>query len=69
MRILRKAVNKTRRDHVRNEEITRTVSTTPIVKYMKRQRLKWFSHLMRMNPMSPAARGVQHEIRNNKRQR
>ena len=56
MRCLRKAANKTRRDHVRNEEIIRTVGTTPIVKYIERQRLKWFGHLMRMNPLSPAAR-------------
>lgn len=47
---LRKAVNKTRRDHVRNEEITRTVETPPAVKYRK------VEHIMRMSPMSPAAR-------------
>jgi len=56
MRCLRKAVNKTRRDHMRNEEIRRTVGTTPVVKFIEKQRLKWFGHLMRMNPMSPAAR-------------
>ena len=49
MRCLRKAANKTRRDHVRNEEITRIVGTTLVIKFIKKQRLKWFGHLKRMN--------------------
>lgn len=31
---LRKAANVTRRGHVRNDEITKTVGTTPVVKYI-----------------------------------
>jgi hypothetical protein len=62
MRCLRKVVNKTRRDHVRNEEIRKTVGTIPIVKYIERQRLKWFGHLMRMKPSSPAARAYNMRI-------
>lgn len=56
MRCLRKAVNKTRRDQVRNEEIRKTVGTTPVINFIENQRLKWFGHLMRMNPTMPAAR-------------
>lgn len=37
----------------------------PFVNYEK---YKWFCHLMRMKPMSHAAKGVQRDIRNNKRQ-
>ena len=54
MRCLRKALNKTRRDHVRNEEIRKTVGTTPVINFIEKQRLKWFEHLMRMNPTMPA---------------
>jgi hypothetical protein len=56
MRCLRKAVNKTKRDQVRNEEIRKTVVTTPVINFIENQRLKWFGHLMRMNPTMPAAR-------------
>ena len=56
MRCLRKAVNKTRRDHVRNEDIRRTVGTTPAIRFIEKQRLKWFGHLVRMNPNTPVAR-------------
>jgi hypothetical protein len=45
-------VNKTRREYVRNKEITRTVGTTTIVKFTKTQRLKLFGHLLNMNPKS-----------------
>ena len=56
MRCLRKAVNKTRRDHIRNEDIRRTVGTTPAIRFIEKQRLKWFGHLVRMNPNTPVAR-------------
>jgi hypothetical protein len=36
--------------------MTRTIGTTLIIKYIKRQRLKWLCHIMRMNPMPPATR-------------
>jgi hypothetical protein len=48
MRCLRKAVSETRRDHVKNEEITRTVVKTPIVKYTERQ-IEMVLYLMGMN--------------------
>ena len=50
MRCLRKAVNVTRRDRVRNENIRSTVGTTPCIQYIEKQRIKWFGHLMRMEP-------------------
>ena len=50
MKCLRKAVNVTRRDRVRNENIRSTVGTTPCIQYIEKQRIKWFGHLMRIEP-------------------
>ncbi len=56
MKCLRRAVNKTRRDRVRNEEIRDVVGTTSVLSHIKNQRIKWFGHLMRMSPNQPALR-------------
>ena len=56
MKCLRRAVNKTRRDKIRNEVIRDMVGTKPILKQIERQRIKWFGHLMRMAPSQPALR-------------
>lgn len=48
MRCLRKAVNKTRRDRVRNEEIRNSINIKPVMHSIEKQRLKWFGHLVRM---------------------
>lgn len=56
MRCLRKAACKTRRDMVRNTEIRKMVGTTPVDNFIKKQRMNWFGHLIRMNPEQPAAR-------------
>ncbi len=56
MKCLRRAVNKTRRDRVTNEEIRDMVGTTSVLNYIENQRIKWFGHLMRMSPNQPALR-------------
>ena len=50
MRCLRKAINVTRRDRMRNEDIRKAVGTTPCIQHIERQKIKWFGHLMRMEP-------------------
>lgn len=49
MRCLRKSLNKTRRDKIRNEEIRKTISIQPVMHFIEKQRMKWFGHLVRMN--------------------
>ena len=56
MRCLRKAVNKTRRDKIRNEVIRDMVGTTPVLQHIEQQKIKWFGHLTRMSPNQPALR-------------
>ena len=50
MRCLRRAVNKTRRDMIRNTRIREMVGTTPVLHYIQRQTIRWFGHLTRMAP-------------------
>ncbi len=50
MKCLRKAVNKTRRDKIKNEAIRGMVGTKPILDQIEHHRIKWFVHLMRMDP-------------------
>ncbi|GFR65799.1 cyclin-dependent kinase 9 [Elysia marginata] len=54
MRCLRKAVNKTRRDKIRNETIRAQVGATPVLQHVENQQIKWFGHLMRMPTDQPA---------------
>ena len=56
MKCLRKAVNKTRRDMMRNEVIRDMAGATPVLHYIEQQRTKWFGHLTRMPPNQPALR-------------
>ena len=56
MRCLRKAVNKTRRDKIRNENIRAMVGATSVLQHIEQQRVKWFGHLTRMSPKQPALR-------------
>ena len=48
MRCLRKTMNVTRRDRIRNSDIRKTVGTTPCNLHIEQQQMKWFGHLMRM---------------------
>ena len=55
MRCLRKAVNITRRDRVRNTDIRNIIGITPITEHIEHQRINWFGHLVRMHYDKPAS--------------
>ena len=48
MRCLRKAIGVTKRDRIRNEIIRERIGMEPVLKYVQRQQIKWFGHVMRM---------------------
>ena len=48
MRCLRRAVNKTRRDTIRNEHTREMIGITPAHHYIQQQRIKWFGHMTSM---------------------
>ena len=50
MRCLRKTINVTRRDKIRNTTIRERVGTTPIHHFIQQQRTRWFGHVVRMPP-------------------
>ena len=50
MRFLRRNLNKTRRDKVKNTKIREMVGTTPILHHIQQQRIRWFGHLTRTAP-------------------
>lgn len=52
---LRKAVNRTRRDHIRNANIRSAVGISPLWN-LWRKRTLWFGKLVRMDPTLAAAR-------------
>ncbi|GFR65018.1 hypothetical protein ElyMa_000194600 [Elysia marginata] len=56
MRCLRKAVNKTRLDKIRNEVIRAQAGATPVLQHVENQQIKLFGHLMRMATDQPAHR-------------
>jgi hypothetical protein len=53
---LEKRQKKTMRDRMQNEEIRKTVGTTPVNEYIEKQKVNWFGHLMRINPNWPASK-------------
>ena len=56
MKCLRKAVNKTRRDKIRNEVIRDMTGAKPVLQHIKQQQVKWFGHITRMPINQPALR-------------
>ena len=57
MKCLRKAVNKTRRDKIRNEVIRDMAGAKPVLQHIKQQQqVKWFGHITRMPINQPALR-------------
>jgi hypothetical protein len=68
MRVLRKAANKTMRDRIQNEEIRKTVGTTPVIEYIEKQSQLVWSFNENESKLA-SIKSVQYEIRNNKRKR
>ena len=66
MRCLRRAVNKTRRDKIRNSVIREMVGTTDVMHHIEHQRIKWFGHLMRLPTQHPAQRAYIMKFNGNK---
>ena len=56
MRSLWRAVNKTRRDKIKNTKIREIVGTIPILHHIQQQRIRWFGHLTRMAPHQLASK-------------
>ena len=54
MKCLRNAVNKTRRDKIRNEVIRDMAGAQPVLQRIKQQQVKWFGHITRMPINQPA---------------
>jgi len=50
MRCLRKTINATRRDKIKNETVRKRVGTQPVQEFINRRQIKWFGHLIRMKP-------------------
>ena len=50
------AVNKTRRDKIRNEVIRDMAGAKPVLQHIKQQQIKWFGHITRMPINQPALR-------------
>jgi hypothetical protein len=50
MRGLRRILNITRRDRIRNNEIRRRVGFTSALEYITKQQIKWLEHVTRMSP-------------------
>ena len=50
MRCLRRILNITRRDRIRNDEIRRRVGVTSALEYITKQQIKWFEHVTRVSP-------------------
>ncbi|BFZ15028.1 hypothetical protein BsWGS_18067 [Bradybaena similaris] len=38
---------------IRNDDIRKKVKTTPCMDYIEKQKIRWFGHLVRMNPAKP----------------
>ena len=56
MKCLRKAVNKARRDKIRNEVIRDMAGAKPVLQHIKQQQVKRFGHITRMPINQPALR-------------
>ncbi|XP_076057800.1 uncharacterized protein LOC143035112 [Oratosquilla oratoria] len=62
MRCLRRAVNKTRRDMIRNITTIEMVGTTPVLHYIQRQKIRWFGHLTLLKPHQLASKAYNKKI-------
>ena len=48
MKFLRKIVNKTRRDRIRNTVIREEVKVEPVIQTIQKHALRWFGYITRM---------------------
>jgi hypothetical protein len=68
VRCLRRILNITRRDRIRNDEIRRRVEVIPALDYITKQQIKRFEHVTRMSPNNIPQRALTSRS-NNTRQR
>ena len=47
MRMLRWARGKTKKDHVKNEDIWREANVEPMTTFLRKKRLRWYGHVLR----------------------
>ena len=59
---LRRTINKTRHDRIKNTDIREMVETTPILHRIQRQRIRWFGHLTHMAPHQLASRAYNTKV-------
>ena len=57
-RCLRKAAGKTRMEKIRNDEIRRRVNMQPAEQTANKNKIRWWSHVMRMAPTAPQSRAL-----------
>jgi hypothetical protein len=53
MKYLRRTVNKTRRDRIRNQTIRNSLQLEPLSSYIQRHQLRWYGHMVRMSENRP----------------
>ena len=58
MRCLRRIMNVSIMDKIRNEIIRDTIKVTPALDYIKSQQLKWFGHVVRSSINSLPQRAI-----------
>ena len=58
MRCLRRIMNVSILDKIRNETIRETIKVSPALDYIKRQQLKWYGHVARSSINSLAQRAI-----------
>ena len=56
MRMLRWARGKTKKDHVKNEDIWREDNVEPMTTFLRKKRLRWYGHVLRKEGMIPPRR-------------
>ena len=62
MRMLRWAREKTRLDHIRNEDIRKEADVKPVETFLENKRLKWFGHCLRRERNHICAKSLRLEV-------
>jgi hypothetical protein len=58
MKCLRRILDVSRLDNIRNKIIRQRIGVTPVLDYIKKQQLKWFGHVSRSAPNSIIQRAL-----------